>query len=242
MNDFFRFPHTSHLVWLGHGEPRDDKVLTDIEVKDFLSHNLVLEEKVDGANVGISVDQNLRIKVQNRGQYLTTPFAGQFARLKEWLEPRSDELALALSGGLILFGEWCAARHSLGYVALPDWFLAFDVYDRKALQFWSTTCRDALVTSLGMARVPRIGEGRYTLERLKTNVLSQPSALREGAMEGVVARFQDTDWTIGRAKLVRPEFVQSIGEHWGRRRLEWNRLRVQQDAAKVSMVQPKEIH
>ena len=31
-----------------------------------------------------------------------------------------------LGDRLILFGEWCAAQHSLDYETLPDWFLAFD--------------------------------------------------------------------------------------------------------------------
>jgi hypothetical protein len=28
----------------------------------------------------------------------------------------------------ILFGEWCATRHSLSYDKLPDWFIAYDLY------------------------------------------------------------------------------------------------------------------
>lgn len=223
MTDFFRFPHTPHLAWLGQGEPRDDKVFANTEAHEFLSHDLVLEEKADGGNLGLSVDENLKVLAQNRGQYLTEPFEGQFGQLREWLAPRADDLALALANGLILFGEWCAARHSLDYAALPDWFLAFDVYDRKAGRFWSTFRRDALVQSLGIARVPRIGEGRYSLNALKNDVLARPSAMRDGAMEGVVVRRQDADWTLDRAKLVRPEFVQAIGDHWSRRRIEWNR-------------------
>ncbi|MGV3590570.1 MAG: DNA ligase, partial [Gammaproteobacteria bacterium] len=27
MDEFFRFPHTPHIAWLGAGMPRDDKVL-----------------------------------------------------------------------------------------------------------------------------------------------------------------------------------------------------------------------
>lgn len=223
MDDFFRFPHTPHLAWLGAGVPRDDKVLTECEAQEFLAHDLVLEEKVDGANLGISVDENLRIRVQNRGQYLAPPYEGQFGRLQEWLEFRADDLALALADGLILFGEWCAARHSLDYDALPDWLLVFDVYDRNMQTFWSVERRDELVRNLGLVSVPRIGSGRFTFEGLKNDVLSRPSMLRSGSMEGVVARIQDDGVTMARAKLVRPEFVQAIGIHWSRRRIEWNR-------------------
>ena len=35
--DFFRFPHTPHLAWLGEGSPRDDKVLSPNEVTGLLA-------------------------------------------------------------------------------------------------------------------------------------------------------------------------------------------------------------
>ena len=47
---FFRFPHTPHLAWLGPGQPRDDKVLSPIETRAFLTGDVVVEEKVDGAS------------------------------------------------------------------------------------------------------------------------------------------------------------------------------------------------
>jgi hypothetical protein len=51
MTEFFRFPHTHHLIWLGEGEPRGDKVLLAHEVEDMLQHVLIIEEKLDGANL-----------------------------------------------------------------------------------------------------------------------------------------------------------------------------------------------
>jgi hypothetical protein len=44
MTDFFRFPHTPHLAWLGEGSPRDDKVLLPNEVAALLAGNVVVEE------------------------------------------------------------------------------------------------------------------------------------------------------------------------------------------------------
>lgn len=81
---FFRFPHTPHIVWLGEGSPRDDKVLPQVEVEDLLAHDVVVEEKVDGANVGFSISVDGDIQVQNRGQYLIPPYSGQFEKLKTW--------------------------------------------------------------------------------------------------------------------------------------------------------------
>lgn len=222
--DFFRFPHTSHLAWLGVGAPRDDKVLDRVEADRFLDGEVVVEEKVDGANLGISVDENLRLRFQMRGQYLTEPYTGQFSRLSSWVESKTDALALELSRGLILFGEWCATRHSLEYDRLPDWFLVFDVYDRNAQQFWSTERRDLLAAKLDLFVVPNVSRGRVQLLDLKTKTLECASSLRSGAMEGIVIRREDREWTSERAKLVRPEFSQSIEEHWSRKGIQWNRL------------------
>ena len=137
--DFFRFPHTPHLAWLGDGSPRDDKVLSPNEVTALLAGDVVVEEKLDGANVGFSLAPDGSLRAQNRGQYLAEPHAGQFARLPAWLAQHGEGLRSVLKPNLIAFGEWCAARHSLDYAALPDWFLLFDVYDRAAGRFWSST-------------------------------------------------------------------------------------------------------
>lgn len=64
----------------------------------------------------------------------------------------------------MLFGEWCAARHSLGYNVLPDWFLLFDVYDRSSGRFWSTSRRNALVAEAGLFTVPLVSSGCATLD------------------------------------------------------------------------------
>lgn len=219
-----RFPHTPHLAWLGPGTPRDDKVLAPDEVQALLAHPLVVEEKLDGANMGISFNEEGVLHVQNRGQYLNKPYGGQFARLDEWLAVREDALFDALGSGLILFGEWCAARHSLSYETLPDWFLAFDVYDRQTRRFWSTRRRHELARSLGVREVPRVSQGDTSLAALTEWVMSHRSHYRDGNLEGVVMRYEDEDWLIDRAKLVRPDFVQSIEAHWRARALEWNRV------------------
>ena len=66
-SDFFRFPHTPHLVWLGEGTPRDDKVLSHLEVNALLSADVVVEEKLDGANLGFSLSTDGGLRAQNRG-------------------------------------------------------------------------------------------------------------------------------------------------------------------------------
>lgn len=224
MADFFRFPHTPHIAWLGQGDPRDDKVLSPAEVQVLLAGDVVVEEKLDGANLGFSLAPDGGLRAQNRGQYLTEPHAGQFSRLPAWLAQHGDALQAVLSSDLILFGEWCAARHSLDYTALPDWLLLFDVYDRSAGQFWSTPRRNALAMSAGLATVPQLAHGKTTVAALQQRMTTTSSRYRQGPLEGVVVRRESADWCEARAKLVRPDFIQAIETHWRKRAMEWNRV------------------
>lgn len=223
MTELFRFPRTPHLAWLGEGRPRGDKVLSPEEASELLAGEVVVEEKVDGANLGFSVDEHGTLRAQNRGSYLDLADPrGQWKPLPRWLAPRRDALAAALFPDLILFGEWCYAVHSVRYTRLPDWFLAFDVYDRARREFWSADRRDALAAELGLAVVPRLGVGRYDLAALRA--MLGRSALTDGPAEGLYVRREAEGRLVARAKLVRAEFVQVIDVHWSKRALEPNRL------------------
>lgn len=221
---FFRFPHTPHIVWLGEGTPRDDKVLSLTEAAALLAGNVVIEEKLDGANLGLSLASDGSLRAQSRGQYLDEPLAGQFGRLPAWLAQHGTSLSAILTMDLMLFGEWCAARHSLDYPALPDWFLLFDVYDRAAGRFWSTPRRNALASQAGLLAVPQVHHGKTTVPILKQFVATTPSRYRPGALEGVVIRRESAEWCEARAKLVQPDFTQGMDTHWRKRALEWNRI------------------
>lgn len=222
--NFFRFPHTPHLAWLGEGSPRDDKVLLPNDVTGLLAGDVVVEEKLDGANIGLSLAPDGRLRVQNRGQYLVEPYAGQFTRLPGWLAEHGECLRTVLTQNLILFGEWCAARHSLDYATLPDWFLIFDVYDRCTSRFWSCSRRNELACRAGLVTVPQVLQGKMTMNALKKLVVTKPSHYRKGPLEGVVIRRESTDWCEARAKLVRHDFTQAIDTHWRKRALEWNHI------------------
>lgn len=223
MNTFFRFPHTPHIAWLGQSRPREDKVLTPEEVSELLAGEVVVEEKVDGANLGFSVDEHGELRAQNRGTYLDLDAPqGQWRPLKRWVGSRRHALVDALWPDLVLFGEWCHAVHSIRYSRLPDWFLAFDVYDRVQGEFWSADRRNALAQQLDVVTVPELDRGHQTVESLKR--LLTRSRLTDGAAEGLYVRKEDCGVLRSRAKLVRAEFVQAIDEHWSKRTLEENQL------------------
>lgn len=225
MTSFFRFPSTPHLAWLSPTTvPREDKLLSPSDEHALLAGEVLVEEKIDGANIGLSLAEDGTLLAQNRGQYLTAPYAGQFARLPEWLTQHEEEIRDQLDAPLILFGEWSAARHSIGYDRLPDWLVLFDVYDRAAGRFWSSRRRNALASAAGLAIVPTLLRGHTDLAELEQLLAAGSSHYRAGPMEGLVVRRETTDWCESRAKLVRADFTQAIEEHWSRRRIEWNRV------------------
>ena len=219
-DDFFKFPSTPHLALLGGVDVRGDKVMSEFERDAFLAHALVIEEKVDGANLGISFDADGNVRAQNRGAYLSLQDGlGQWKKLTEWLSPKEDALFDHLTDHYILFGEWCYAKHSVFYDRLPDWFLGFDIYDKCTGRFLSRDRRDDLFEQIGIGKVPSLACGHFTLSELK-EILSPPnseplrSSLSDQEAEGLYLRYDRDDWLVQRAKLVRSDFILSIEQHW----------------------------
>jgi len=223
-NDFHKFPRTPHLDVLADSVIRDDKVMSESERKMFLRHELVVEEKIDGANLGILFDGEAHARCQNRGAYLQCPYTGQWKKLSEWLAPKTDILFEKLTDRYILFGEWCYAQHSVFYNQLPDWFLGFDIFDKECLKFLSCSRRDALLRDIGISGIPAVKKGHFALSELKG--LLSISRLCDKPAEGIYLRFDQGDWLKQRAKLVRPEFIQSVGKHWMRGGIKANQLKL----------------
>jgi len=227
-----KFPRTRHLMDLGGtAVTRDDLLMDSGEIARLLApvegQRVTLEEKVDGANMGLSYKSDVgTIVVQNRSHYVNSKSQSQFCKLDMWLDRHREELfALCtesredgtLARSRILYGEWCYAKHSIPYDLLPDYFIAFDIYDIAAGKFYSRARFHATMDALAptMSRVPTIeadADGD-----LKSACLNLKSAFRSGAQnaEGVYLRVDRDEWLHERAKIVRPDFI--CGDvHWSK--------------------------
>ena len=221
-SEFFKFPSTPHLIMMKNVKVREDKVLSEEEQCDFLRHELIIEEKIDGANLGISFDKEGNILLQNRGAILQRPGIGQWKKIDQWLNVHINALFETLIDRYILFGEWCYARHSISYNRLPDWFLGFDLYDKHAGKFLSVAGRDRMFVEMGIRKVPYLAKGFYSLSGLlKLLVKSQFS---DNQSEGLYLRIDQGEWLLKRAKIVRSAFIQSVQEHWSSLPLETNQM------------------
>ncbi len=220
--NFFKFPSTPHLTTLEGVKVRDDKIFSKAERLDFLRQEIVVEEKIDGANLGISFDAEGNLLLQNRGSYLQLPAVGQWKKLDQWLHPRMDVLFEFLTNRYILFGEWCYAQHSVFYNRLPDWFLGFDLYDKHTERFLSVEQRNQLFMQIYIHKVPQLGYGVYSFLEIK-QLLTQ-SKISDEPAEGLYLRVDQENWLLKRAKLVRSAFIQAVEEHWSRSTIKPNRL------------------
>merc|ERR1712183_1043987 len=131
-SSFFKYPRTKHIFAAGTDcIPRDDLLMTTQETTRFCSpgQRIVIEEKVDGANLGFSINSNNQVLVQNRSHFVNSKTHKQFSVLDTWIEKHSWGLFAVLRPERdILFGEWLYAKHSIHYTSLPDYFLAFDIF------------------------------------------------------------------------------------------------------------------
>lgn len=222
MSPFTKFPSTPHLAVLDGATVRHDKVLSHRKRDQFLSHEVTVEEKIDGANLGISFGGDGSLRLQNRGSFLVKPMTGQWKVLSEWIEPLTDRLFDLLTDRYILFGEWCYATHSVHYDRLPDWFVGFDIFDSVKSEFFCKSKRDEMFSTLGIIAVPCLTKGRLAFAEVVE--LLGHSHFGDVLAEGLYLRYDIGDWLGQRAKLVRPDFIQSIVQHWSRGPLQKNRL------------------
>ncbi|MBY6161590.1 RNA ligase family protein [Mameliella alba] len=201
--DILKYPRTRHLEGsrLQAGDLADDKPL-----KELAGIPLVVEEKLDGANCGISFDRDGGLLLQSRGHYLTGGARERhFGLFKTWASVLAPRLHQRLSSRFVMYGEWMLAKHTQFYDALPHYFMEFDVFDREAGFFLSTEARRALLRGLPIMPVPVLFLGALQsvkqIERFIT-----PSLYR-------TATWQDALERAARASGSRLEMVEKQTEN-----------------------------
>lgn len=143
-DEFVKYPRTPHLF--GSTGTTDDKHLGERESAAFVADtSLIVEEKLDGTNVGLHFTAGGQLVLQCRGHLVTAGMHPQYDRLKQWAAVKRDVLEGRLRDRYILFGEWLYARHSIHYRQLPHYLFEFDVYDKPAARFLTLDRRRELL-------------------------------------------------------------------------------------------------
>ncbi|EIW63811.1 ATP dependent DNA ligase [Trametes versicolor FP-101664 SS1] len=225
-----KFPRTPHLIDLGSATS-DDVVLDAIPVPG--DGHVVITEKVDGANMGFSLSaERTHIFVQNRSHYINPASHEQFKKLGLWIERHRAGLMVVLDRDplfaqrYVLYGEWLVATHSIPYSCLPDWFLAFDLYDRSTGRWASRRILEALLADTDICLAPVVHEGRMLGEDELREFVQRPSLYYDGPVEGVYVKVERNGEVVSRGKVVRADFIAG-NEHWSKGPLRMNVLQVE---------------
>lgn len=221
-----KFPRTPHLIDLG-AVGSDDILLPSAPIPTP-GCTVLITEKIDGANMGFSLSADRQLLVQNRSHFVNSSTHSQFKKLDSWIERHREELFGLLNRDkyfpqrYVLYGEWMHAVHSVSYTALPDRFLAFDLFDRGERKFVN---RETLETLLDGTQIhmTKVMEKRGTIPKdseLRA-LVEQQSAFAEGRVEGVVVKIEDKNWVKWRGKVVRGDFLAG-NQHWSKNIMQEN--------------------
>ncbi|MFY1840846.1 RNA ligase family protein [Achromobacter xylosoxidans] len=235
--ELFRYPRTPHLE--GSRLQEGDHGHDHVPYRDLRGLRLVVEEKLDGANTGISFSPAGDLLLQSRGHYL----AGggrerQFNFIKAWAQAHAGWLLQRLEDRYVMYGETMSKKHSVFYDALPHHFFEFDVLDRRTGAFLSTAARRELLAGGPVLSVPVLHDGLAPARLADLKALLRPSLAktarwrdafeatvrREGLdlalawrqcdksdlSEGLYIKVEADGRTLGRYKWVRADFVQAI--------------------------------
>jgi atypical dual specificity phosphatase len=217
-----KFPRTPHL--LRTTAATEDDIYSSLPAPGT---RVILTEKVDGANMGISLSTDRGLVVQNRSHYIVQASHAQFGGLDAWLERHREDLYRILDRDetfperYTLYGEWMKATHSIAYDRLDDWFLAFDLYDR-ATQTWADRGGlERLVGPTSVCLVPVVYWGPIPSEQELREMAVGPSTFYRGPREGVYVKVEGDGVVRQRGKVVRAGFI-SGNENWSKGPLQLN--------------------
>lgn len=150
---FHKYPRTPHLE--GSRLQAGDHDLEQVPLAALRGRYVVVEEKLDGANAGVALDDDGGVRLQSRGHVLTGgPRERHFDLFKRWAGAHAATLQQVCAADVTLYGEWLYAKHTVFYDRLPHYFLEFDLRDAGG-RFWSTARRQAHLQACGAAAVVR---------------------------------------------------------------------------------------
>lgn len=231
-----KYPRTQHIE--GSRLQPGDEDLDAVPFDQIAGKHLVVEEKMDGANCGVSFSSSGELLLQSRGHYLTG--GGReihFTLFKQWANTHAAALHNKLRDRYVLYGEWLYAKHTVYYDALPHYLMEFDVLDTETSEFLNTPRRAELLTGVPVVPVRVLYEGKLKsikdltsllgrsafitpdhisrlMEKCDEQRLEPDRALRETDrstdMEGLYIKVEEDGIVTGRYKFIRPSFLTAV--------------------------------
>ncbi len=205
--DYWRIPHFNKEI--------SNMTHDDIELESPIDFPLecFVQEKVDGANMGISWKDGPILR--NRSHILkkgyiekNTPAKLQFRPAWNWLHKHEEEIKMISDlcySPITIYGEWMFAKHSIYYDKLPDLFLAYDIWSVEDREFLSP---DVVSELLDETSISYIRPKKMILNSIKEVIsLSElESDYRDGIREGIVIKTSNGRFLDKCFKVVNKQF------------------------------------
>ena len=203
-----RFPSTRHLIIPSRGDAKGDQVFSSEERADFLNCKLIIEEKLCGGNIGISLDSNGEILLQSRKRQLEFPSTqAKWNVLKDWADSKRAKLEAMLGDEYILHGELLYSRDQIYYDELPDWVVGIDLREKHSERFLSVEARNEEFEKASIVPPPHVATGYFTEMQIVN--MEFRSRYADQLAEGMILRYDNGGYCQERAKFIIPEFTKS---------------------------------
>ncbi len=196
-------------------------ILSRAEIKRLLAGSVDVEEKLDGANIGI-----LRHKggftLQKRGSLVGQSEHLQYQFFHAWANRIKYDNIMNVPRGYRIYGELCYVVHTIYYDSLPDYVIVIDVMEKG--KWLNREDKEAFCDKYGLAIVPLIAQGNFSLGEL-WSLVSKKSSFGDTS-EGVMIKKFHKKKGYMRGKIVKPEFIKHMEEsdHWTRSKLKINKI------------------
>jgi len=205
------YPRIPHLLPQSGGA-RDDVVLTPDEAAAFLSAPVLVEEKLDGANVALWLNQLGEPDASLRSGPGSMDRGGQLGRLRAWVAEHRLDVIRTLAGGWALYAEWLWRTHSVPYDRLPSYLVGLDLWHPES-GFAPASERNERLERIGLSGPP-IKYCGVVGDRARLDGLArEASSFGRHAAEGIVLRREGLAGSRI-AKLLSPSFHRVNDETW----------------------------
>lgn len=194
-----KYPRTPHLPW-SPGATSDDVYLND--TSSFHDHEIVVTEKMDGENTSM---------YRNAIHARSLDSANHPSRT--WIRGLHGQIRNDIPDGWRVCGENLYAKHSIGYEALPSYFMVFSIWtEQNDCLSWDDTVEWASL--LGLNTVPVLYRGLWDVLAVKECYdASVHATSREGYVVRLARAWAYQDFGKSIAKFVRTNHV-TTSEHW----------------------------
>lgn len=167
---------------------------------------VVVQEKLDGSNVGVAMIDNKLFALSRAGYEAKTSRFEMHHHFHEWVMENEDRFRYVLKNGQRICGEWLTTAHGTMYDLPHEPFVAFDIIDSENKRF--TYNEFKTVNDFTFVTPFTVSVGRPTSVSEALNILGDKG--KHGALEqieGAVWRVERNGAVDFLCKYVRPDKV-----------------------------------